>query len=180
MKVIVIGAGIIGTGAGRWADSVDNEAAFQLPLAPTFGFMAFTPPVATSIANPILGPTLDVRPDGAGRLMIRHGDLDEQIAVDDVPTADMPQSMELMRRAAELIPSLKGVRPEAARVTARPMPRDGHSAVGPIPQLGNYYFVVTHSGVTLAALYARVAADEIVLGKHHPELDEFRPGRFFN
>ena len=49
-----------------------------------------------------------------------------------------------------------------------------------MPQIDNYYFVVTHSGVTLAAFFARVAADEIALGKHHPELDDFRPARFFN
>jgi glycine/D-amino acid oxidase-like deaminating enzyme len=165
--------------AGRWADRVDREPAFQLPLAPTVGFMVFTPPVATSIGRPILSPTIDVRPDGAGRLTIRHDDVDKLVDMDDTPTATMPQSIALMRRAVEVMPSLKGVRPEAARVTARPIPRDGHSAVGRIPQLGNYYFVVTHSGVTLAAHYAQLAADEIVLGKRHPELDEYRPGRFF-
>lgn len=165
---------------GRWADRVALEPEFHLPLAPTVGFMAFTPPVATSISHPILSPTLDVRPDGAGRLMIRHGDLDDQVTVDTVPYASMPQVLELTRRAIELIPSLKGVRAEAARVTARSMPKDGLSAVGPVPQIDNYYFVVTHSGVTLAALFAQIAADEIALGKHHPELDDFRPARFFN
>jgi glycine/D-amino acid oxidase-like deaminating enzyme len=166
--------------AGRWADRVAREPQFLLPLAPTVGFMAFTPPVATSISHPILSPTLDVRPDGAGRLMIRHGDLDEQITVDTEPTVTLPQSIELMRRAEELIPSLKGVRPEAARVTARSIPKDGLSAIGSVPQIKNYYFAVTHSGVTLAALLAKLVADELVLGKPHPELDDFRPGRFFN
>ena len=36
------------------------------------------------------------------------------------------------------------------------------------------------AGITLGALFAQVAADEIVRGKHHSELDEYRPGRFFN
>jgi glycine/D-amino acid oxidase-like deaminating enzyme len=166
--------------AGRWADRVARDPEFLLPLAPTVGFMAFTPPVATSISHPILSPTLDVRPDGAGRLMIRHYDLDEGITADAETSPTMPHAMELMRRAEELIPALKGVKPEAARVTARSMPKDGLSAIGPVPQVKNYYFAVTHSGVTLAALFANVVADEVALGKHHPELDDFRPGRFFN
>ena len=92
----------------------------------------------------------------------------------------MPQSLEVMRRAAELLPALKDVTPEAARITARPIPKDGLSAVGPVPRVKNYYVVVTHSGVTLSPYLATVAADEIARGQLHPELDDFRPSRFFN
>src|ERR1700733_5642573 len=33
--------------AGRWANDLTHEAGLQLPLAPTVGFLVFTPPVAT-------------------------------------------------------------------------------------------------------------------------------------
>ena len=55
-----------------------------------------------------------MRPDGAAGSTIRDGDLDDQITVDDVPYASMPQSLELTRRAVERSLSLKGVRAEAA------------------------------------------------------------------
>ena len=56
---------------------------------------------------------------------------------------------------------------------------DGLSVVGPVPAVSNYYLVVTHSGVKLSPYLAKVAADEIVRGKEHPKLGDFRPSRFF-
>ncbi len=176
----VFEADIVVNCAGRWADLVSRDAAFQLPLAPTVGFIAFTPPVATSIAHPMLSPTIDLRPDGAGRLMLHHPDLDQGVGADADVGATAPQAVELMRRAVAIIPSLNGVKPEAARVTARPIPSDGLSAVGPVPQIEGYYFVVSHSGVTLAALFARLVADEIAHGRLHRMLEPFRTARFFN
>lgn len=166
--------------AGRWADRVADDPSFRIPLAPTVGFIAFTPPVATSIARPIHSPDCHLRPDGAGRLMMRRNEVDEMVSLDMTPSPTMPQSLEVMQRVAELVPSLKGVVPEAVRITARPIPKDGLSAVGPVPRVKNYYFVVTHSGATLSAFLAQAAADEIVRGKLRPELDDFRPARFFN
>jgi glycine/D-amino acid oxidase-like deaminating enzyme len=165
---------------GRWADRVADDPSFRIPLAPTVGFIVFTPPVATSVARPLHAPGVHLRPDGAGRLMMRKNEMDDMVSLDTTPSASMPQSLEVMRRAAELLPALKNVTPEAARITARPIPKDGLSAVGPVPRVKNYYVVVTHSGVTLSPYLAKVAADEIARGKLHPELDDFRPSRFFN
>ncbi len=166
--------------AGRWADTVGEDTQLRVPLAPTIGFLVFTPPVATSVAHPIRNSNVQFRPDGAGRLMMRAGDLDKQVTLDTTPSPTLAPALEAMRRVAELIPSLKGVAPEAARITARPIPEDGLSAVGPVPRVANYFLVVSHSGVTLSPHLARAAADEIVHGKIHPELNDFRPSRFFN
>jgi glycine/D-amino acid oxidase-like deaminating enzyme len=43
-----------------------------------------------------------------------------------------------------------------------------------------YYFVVTHSGVTLSPFLAKAVTDEVAHGKTRPELETFRPERFFN
>lgn len=166
--------------AGRWADRVSEESGFQIPLAPTVGFLVFTPPVATSVSRLILSPGIHLRPDGAGRLMLRKNEFDEQVTLDMSAGPTMPQAVEVMRRAAQLIPSLGNAAPEAARITARPIPRDGFSAVGPMPGARNYYVVVTHSGVTLSPYLGHVVADEVVRGRPHPEMDNFRPARFFN
>jgi glycine/D-amino acid oxidase-like deaminating enzyme len=166
--------------AGRWADTVGQDTQLRIPLAPTTGFLAFTPPVATSVARPIRGATVQFRPDGAGRLMVRAGDLDRQVTLDTVASPTLPAAIEAMARIARLIPALAGVAPEAARITARPIPEDGLPAVGPVPRVANYFLVVTHSGVTLSPYLAKAAADEIVHGTIHPELNDFRPSRFFN
>jgi glycine/D-amino acid oxidase-like deaminating enzyme len=166
--------------AGRWADTMTDALGFKLPLAPTTGFIAFTPPVATSVGRPIHSPEVHLRPDGAGRLMLRMSEADDMVTLDTVPSPTMPVALEIMRRAAKLLPCLEGVKPEAVRITARPIPSDGHSAVGPAPQTKGFYFVVTHSGVTLSPFLAKAVADEIVRGKTRAELTNFRPSRFFN
>ncbi len=40
------------------------------------------------------------------------------------------------------------------------------------------YVVVSHCGVTLAPVWGRVAAAELLDGKADPRLDSYRPGRF--
>jgi glycine/D-amino acid oxidase-like deaminating enzyme len=112
--------------------------------------------------------------------MVRNNPTDQLVSLDMTPTPTMPQAVEIMRRAAEVIPALKTVKAEAARITARPIPKDGLSAVGPMPRVKGYYVVVTHSGVTLGPYLAKAVADEIVHGKQRPELEPFRPSRFFN
>ena len=68
---------------------------------------------------------------------------------------------------------------EAVRIAIRPIPQDSYSAVGPVPNLGNYWVAVTHSGVTLGAFIGEALADEVLNGRPRPELDDFRPARFF-
>jgi glycine/D-amino acid oxidase-like deaminating enzyme len=173
-------ADIVVNCAGRWADTVARESGLRLPLAPTTGFIVFTPPVAASVKHLVHAPDIHFRPDGAGRLMIRSNDADPMVSLNMTPAPTMPQALEIMRRAAELMPCLGSVKPEAARITARPIPQDGLSVVGPAPRVKGYYFVVTHSGVTLSPFLAKAVTDEIVHNKTRPELENFRPGRFFN
>jgi len=176
----IVAADAVVNCAGRWADKVAEDPGLQIPLAPTVGFLVFTPPVATSIKRPLLTPDVNLRPDGAGRLMMRTSEMDTKVSIDMEPSPTMPQALGVMKSATELLPCLAGVKPEAARITLRPIPQDGFSAVGPAPRTEGYYFVVTHSGVTLSPFLAKAVADEVAHGKTRPELETFRPERFFN
>jgi glycine/D-amino acid oxidase-like deaminating enzyme len=49
-----------------------------------------------------------------------------------------------------------------------------------MPRIGGYYLAITHSGVTLSPFLGAAVADEVVHGRRRPELEPFRPGRFFN
>ena len=55
--------------------------------------------------RPIHSPDVHLRPDGAGRLMMRKNEMDGRVSLDMTPSPTMPQSLEVMRRAAELIPA---------------------------------------------------------------------------
>lgn len=163
---------------GRWSNETVSETAPNVPLAPTVGFLVFTPPVGVALHRPFHAPDVDVRPDGAGRLMVRKDSLDDRFAALESRTPDCEEARIALASAAEILPGLKGVKAEAVRTTVRPIPADGLSTVGPARGVDGYYVVVTHSGVTLSPFLGQAVADEVLHGRQRPELEEFRPARF--
>ena len=174
------GADMVVNCAGRWANDAVAADELHLPLAPTVGFLALTPPVAAAIGRVIGCPIVNLRPDGAGRLMLHRDEIDATLSPDAAVAPGMDQARELMARAMRLLPGIGRVDAEAARITLRPIPRDHFSAVGKMPRVDGYYLCVSHSGVTLSPFLGIAAADEIVHGRERPELASFRPARFFN
>ena len=63
-------------------------------------------------------------------------------------------------------------------VGRRPMPRDGVSIIGRLPQLDGVYVTVTHSGITLAPALSAFGAAEILTGERDALLRHFGPDRF--
>jgi glycine/D-amino acid oxidase-like deaminating enzyme len=61
----------------------------------------------------------------------------------------------------------------------RPLPKDGMPIIGWLPYRPNSYVATMHSGVSLAAIVAKVASQEILDGVSNNLLKEFRPSRFF-
>jgi glycine/D-amino acid oxidase-like deaminating enzyme len=157
-----------------------REAGLHLPLAPTVGFLVFTPPVAAGLNRVVRTTVIDARPDGAGRLVLHWNPTDALINFDSKPSPSMPEARDLVRRARQLLPSIGEVEPEAVRIAIRPIPGDHFSAIGPVPRTSGYYLAVTHSGVTMSPFLGAAVADEVVRGKQRPELADFRPARFFN
>jgi glycine/D-amino acid oxidase-like deaminating enzyme len=170
-------ADIVVNCAGRWTNEVTRDAGLHLPLAPTVGFLVFTPPVAAGLRRVLRTPVIDARPDGAGRLMLIA---DTMLSFDARLSPSMPEARDLVRRVRQVLPSIGEVEPEAVRIALRPIPADQFSAVGPMPRTSGYYLAVTHSGVTLSPFLGVAVADEIVSGRQRAELADFRPARFFN
>ena len=66
--------------AGRWVNDVIGDARdLAVPLAPTVGLLVYTPPVPTTVQRPLHAPDINLRPDGAGRLMLRSNKGDESV-----------------------------------------------------------------------------------------------------
>jgi glycine/D-amino acid oxidase-like deaminating enzyme len=166
--------------AGRWTNEVVREAGLHLPLAPTVGFLVFTPPVASSLSRVVRTTVIDARPDGAGRLALHWNPTDPTLRIDSPLSPSMPEARDMVRRARQLLPSIGDVGPEAVRIAIRPIPGDQLSAIGPVPRISGYYLAVTHSGVTMSPFLGAAVADEIVRGQMRAELTDFRPARFFN
>lgn len=165
--------------AGRWGNETSRNPELHIPLAPRVGFLVFTPPAPVSLQRVLRTSIVDLRPDGAGRLMLHDNDMDTLIADYATPSAGMEEAHALVRQAARLYPALETMMPEAARITVRPVPADGYSAIGPVPGADGYYLVITHSGVTLSPFLGKAVAQEVAGGTPEPALDRFRPKRFF-
>ena len=173
-------ADIVVNCAGRWTNEATREAGLHLPLAPTVGFLVFTPPVAAGLGRVVRTPVIDTRPDGAGRLILHWNSTDAAMSFDTQLSPSMPEARDLVRRARRLLPSIGEVEPEAVRIAIRPIPGDHFSAIGPMPRTTGYYIAITHSGVTMSPFLGAAVADEIVGGRQRAELAQFRPARFFN
>jgi len=161
--------------AGPAAGEVARLAGVALPIDGEAGRLIYTAPVATTLSRPVHAPGVQFRPDGGGRVVL--SDARHDLLVDQAP-ADGWTPQHSLEAAARYLPCLAGARVEATRTGVRPMPRDRHPVVGPVPGLEGFYVVVSHSGVTLGPLWGRIAAAELLDGKRDPRLDPFRPDRF--
>lgn len=162
----------------RWTQEVAALADVHVPLvpaedgSPVFGLLGLTAPVPASVGRVVSSPRLNVRPDGAGRLLLHAPDLDGAARPDEA------RASELLQRASELVPRARGVRLDTARVGARALPADGRTVAGWARGTAGLYVLVTHSGITLAPLLAELAESEIAGGRDEPALRPFRPDRF--
>ena len=118
-------------------------------------------------------PEIHLRQCLDGSAMIGEGS-QESLARDD----SQGHADELLARAAEYVPALKGASASAVPVGYRPMPLDGFPVLGYSPKAPNVYLALTHSGVTLAPLMAQLATMEIADGADVDLLSDYRPSRF--
>ena len=162
---------------GSWADR-KLKGVPSIPMASNVGVLGFTLPVASTLQRQFHMDDLDVRPDGAGRLMIH------KISVDDVvpELGDLdpkgPEARLLIDAVRRVLPAVQPDDLESIRTTMRPIPSDRLTCSGWVPGVEGYYAAVTHSGVTIAPYLGRAIADEVVRGRVHDSLADFRPDRF--
>jgi glycine/D-amino acid oxidase-like deaminating enzyme len=128
---------------------------------------------------------LNLRPDGAGRLMLWSGDVDARLqgtgawdSADGSPTPPAELAQEVFELGARHVPALQRAGIEKAHVCVRALPRDGLPIAGWVPSLEGLYVIVAHAAVTLAPALGDIAAAEIVDLREDPRLGRFRPDRF--
>jgi len=119
-----------------------------------------------------------LRPDISGGIRI-GADLydmavDEDSIVDPVPSF----AYELHDLAKSVLPALENTEIAKAHLGVRPIPIDGFTVAGLLPQYKNAYVAVTHSAVTMGPLIGRLVSDEVLGNTPDPLLKEFRPERF--
>lgn len=163
--------------AGHWTPEIVRMAGRELAMAPVDGVVAVSGPTAARLRAVHHNEELSLRPDGAGRIMMRHYSFDRMIDA-TTPVTPLPAwTDELMARAVRSLPALATTRIEAIRIGTRPIPADGLPAVGPVPGVEGLYVVAAHGAVTLGPLLGKIVTREIVHGERDERLVPFRPDR---
>ncbi|HUG16543.1 MAG TPA: FAD-dependent oxidoreductase [Thermomicrobiales bacterium] len=161
--------------AGPVADCVASLAGRVIPLSPTLGLTVRASVDDVAISRVMHAPRLHLRPDAEGLVMLHHGDADDGVTAGDSANAWVDA---LLERAREYVPEFGAVRLSRWAIVARPIPEDERTSAGLLHALPGYAEIVTHSGVTLGPLLARLIATEITSGEVDPLLAPFSPDRW--
>jgi glycine/D-amino acid oxidase-like deaminating enzyme len=162
---------------GTKAASVAEMVGRELPLDVFPGLLVRIAVPGDPLRHIMHTPRINVRPDGPGYVLLHHDSVDERLTDDFAGTED-PLCAELLERARLVLPALAEAEVVEARFGMRPVPADGHSCVGALSAIPDYYEAVTHSGVTLGPLIGRLLAREILAGEIDPLIAPFRADRF--
>jgi glycine/D-amino acid oxidase-like deaminating enzyme len=163
--------------AGHRASELARLAGVDLPVVGSVGLSAYSHASPVRLASIVHTPSISLRPDGAGRIMMRAGEFDRGVE-EGTPVVPLPDVCDvLLERATAVLPGLRGTPVEAARIGVRPMPKDEYPLIGPAPGRDGFYVVCTHSGVTLGPLLGRIVARELLTGDVDPRIAGYRTGR---
>ncbi len=93
-------------------------------------------------------------------------------------TGEAEWETEIAKKLLAFFPRGTQIRDYKTVTGVRPMPADGMPVIGPVPGLRNASLAVMHSGITLAAIVAKLLSNEIIEEKTQPALDPYRFSRF--
>ncbi|MGH3645937.1 MAG: NAD(P)/FAD-dependent oxidoreductase [Micromonosporaceae bacterium] len=135
-----------------------------------------TVPVEPGLVGRLVqSPLIKMRPKGVAEIQLEASDINDQTSR-ETPDEDLARlAADLLARARRLVPTLAGAEIGVRDVCVRPMPSDGLPIVGPAPGTSNVYLMVTHSGITLGSLLARLVASELIEERPAPLLEPYRP-----
>jgi glycine/D-amino acid oxidase-like deaminating enzyme len=164
------------------ATGVDAEALLarvdvNLPMDNQHGIIVHTAPVAQTVEHIIMSPDIHFRQNSDGRILMGEIFSGGQLNAAEGQTAE-DFAVVMMERLRERLPHLSDLSIEKIMVGQRPVPMDGLPVMGMPNACKGLYIASMHSGVTLAALMGKLAAEEIVSGVRSGLLAEFGPDRF--
>jgi glycine/D-amino acid oxidase-like deaminating enzyme len=180
----VVTAGDVVLCAGTGTGALARRLGAEVPVENRPGLLAVTTEVpAGALGRVVYAPGVHMRPDTGGGLRLGADDVDEMAkehfaAAPPEPVPPPPWASVLLDRARMVLPALADTELAHVRIGVRPVPADGHTVCGRLPEWGNVYVAVTHSGITLGPLLGRLLTEEIVSGARDPLLADFRPERF--
>jgi glycine/D-amino acid oxidase-like deaminating enzyme len=172
-----LSADVVVNCAGPQAADVAALGGAELPLRQVPGLVVTTTPAPTGLRTILCAADLNVRPHRGDRVVLHSWMLDGELGERPEPSRRLALAQRLLHRAQAVLPGLAPAVVQSALVGVRPVPLDGLPVAGFLPELDNFYVVVSHSAVHLAPILGGLAASEIT-GVRQERLDPFRPTRF--
>ncbi len=175
---------------GADPDATRVLAGMEIPQRSTPGVIVVTKPVPQKLNRIIAAPGVHVHQRLDGRLVLGEQDGAPQTDAHAHRLAGRPNrfpSTELAEQhagrifaiAQDYLPGISDAEIEDVFIGWRPLPLDGHPVMGFSPSMPNAYLAIAHSGVSLAPIIGKLAAQEILERINVEMLAPYRPDRDF-
>jgi glycine/D-amino acid oxidase-like deaminating enzyme len=164
--------------AGPQSNQIAALFGHGLPVTGIAGLVVTSGSVPEGTLNGIvLQPHVNLRPTGTTQLLAHSYTTEAQLP--DCPNnADKARwTRQVVKEATRVLPRFGQVGTASARIGVRPVPADGLPISGWLNPERTVYALVSHSGINLAPVLARLAASEILQGGTEEPLEPFRPSR---
>lgn len=159
--------------AGFHSQALLEHLDIRLPLTSSTGVLLHTTPQPHLLDQVVFAPGSTFRQKLDGRLISSSGHEGAELSgnPDDI-------GQQILRNAARYLPQIGNAGIERVSFGQRVIPADTLPIIGFAPKIEQLYVSVTHSGITLAPVLARIAATEILDGVNVELAENFRPQRF--
>ncbi len=145
----------------------------ELPMSNLPGFLVQSVPVPPILNRIVLSPKAHFRQNVDGRIVSG-----EDFGGGPPPNDRDAAARDMLAKVSALLRFDGELAVGRHSLGVRPIPADDVPVIGPAPGIDGLYLTVMHSGVTLAALVGRLAAQEVLERGMADVLDRFRPARF--
>ena len=159
--------------AGAASPEIAATADVTLPLTTPPGLLVSSRPHERLLNGLVLAPDLHMRQTAEGRIVAGadFGGSDPQTDAGATARAVFAKLQSMLTGGERLVM-------EGHSTGYRPTPVDGFPAIGRPKGRSGLYIAVMHSGITLAPVVGRFAADELLQGRRDPLLAPYGPARF--
>ncbi|MDH3692925.1 MAG: FAD-binding oxidoreductase, partial [Gammaproteobacteria bacterium] len=156
--------------AGVDTPTLASELGVDIPLVDSPGLLIHTKPVRPIINRLVLSPGVHMKQQSDGRIVAG-----EDFGGGDVDIDPNELARRILKRITERLLGLENIELDRISVGWRPLPKDHMPIIGFASSVKNLYVSVMHSGVTLAPIVGRLAANEILDGETVDLLEPYRP-----
>ena len=179
---------VLATGAD--AEATERLAGIEIPQRSTPGVIVVTEPTDAMLNRIVVAPGVHIHQRQDGRVVLGEQDGAPQTEAhaqrlanrpNRFPSRDLAQQHagRIMAIAERYLPGISDAAIEDVYIGWRPLPLDGHPVMGFSPARSSAYIAIAHSGVSLAPILGRLAAQEIMDGGEAELLSPYRPDRVF-